>query len=48
MTKNIWFIDTGAPFNAIPPLSLGPAKGSSGPPPVLDVVDAILCRISRG
>ena len=48
MTNNIWFIDIGAPFNAILPLSLGPAKGSfGGLRSVLDVGDAILCRIQE-
>ena len=48
MTNNIWFIDIGAPFNAILPLSLGPSKGPfGGLRPVLDVGDAILCRIQE-
>ena len=48
MTNNIWFIDIGAPFNAILPLSLGPSKASfGGLRSVLDVGDAILCRIQE-
>jgi len=48
MTNNIWFVDIGAPFNAILPLSLGPAKGSfGGLRSVMDVGDAILCRIQE-
>ena len=41
-------MDIGAPFNAILPLSLGPAKGSfGGLRSVMDVGDAILCRIQE-
>jgi exosome complex component RRP4 len=29
-TNNIWFIDIGAPFNAILPMSLGPGKAAFG------------------
>ena len=29
-TSNIWFIDIGAPFNAIWPMSLGPSKAEFG------------------
>ena len=48
MTNNIWFLDIGAPFNAILPLSLGPAKGSfGGLRTVMDVGDTVLCRIQE-
>ncbi|MBT3642297.1 MAG: hypothetical protein HOD35_06070 [Euryarchaeota archaeon] len=47
-TNNIWFIDIGAPFNAILPMSLGPSKASFGSTrQVLDIGEAILCRIQE-
>ena len=48
MTNNIWFIDIGAPFNAILPMSLGPSKAEfGGIRKVLDIGDAILCRVQE-
>jgi exosome complex component RRP4 len=47
-TNNIWFIDIGAPFNAILPMSLGPSKASFGSTrKVLDIGEAILCRVQE-
>jgi len=47
-TNNIWFIDIGAPFNAILPMSLGPSKASFGSTRQgLDIGEAILCRIQE-
>ncbi len=47
-TSNIWFIDIGAPFNAILPMSLGPSKAEfGGIRKVLDIGDAILCRVQE-
>ena len=47
-TNNIWFIDIGAPFNAILPMSLGPSKASFGSTrQVLDIGEAILCRVQE-
>ena len=48
MRSNIWFIDIGAPFNAILPMSLGPSKAEfGGIRKVLDIGDAILCRVQE-
>tara|TARA_Y100000766_G_scaffold281357_1_gene292754 strand:- start:333 stop:998 length:666 start_codon:yes stop_codon:yes gene_type:complete len=47
-TNNIWFVDIGAPFNAILPMSLGPSKASFGSTrQVLDIGEAILCRVQE-
>jgi len=47
-TNNIWFIDIGAPFNSILPMSLGPSKASFGSTrQVLDIGEAILCRVQE-
>ena len=47
-TNNIWFIDIGAPFNAILPMSLGPGNTSfGGTRQVIDIGEAILCRIQE-
>ena len=47
-TNNIWFIDIGAPFNAILPMSLGTSKASFGSTrQVLDIGEAILCRVQE-
>jgi exosome complex component RRP4 len=47
-TSNIWFIDIGAPFNAILPMSLGPSKAEfGGIRKVLDIGDSILCRVQE-
>ncbi len=47
-TNNIWFIELGAPFNAILPMSLGPGKVDfGGTRSVMDVGDAVLCRIQE-
>lgn len=47
-TNNIWFVELGAPFNAILPMSLGPGKVEfGGTRSVLDIGDAILCRIQE-
>ena len=47
-TSNIWFVDIGAPFNAILPMSLGPAKAEfGGIRKVLDIGDAIICRVQE-
>ncbi len=47
-TNNIWFIDIGAPFNAILPMSLGPSKASFGSTrQVLDIGESILCRVQE-
>jgi exosome complex component RRP4 len=48
MTNNIWFIDIGASFNAILPMSLAPWKVEFGAVREhLDVGDAILCRVQE-
>lgn len=47
-TNNIWFVDIGAPFNAILPMSLGPAKMEfGGTRSVIDIGEAILCRVQE-
>ena len=47
-TNNIWFIELGAPFNAILPMSLGPGKVEfGGTRSVMDIGDAVLCRIQE-
>jgi exosome complex component RRP4 len=47
-TNNIWFIDIGAPFNAILPMSLGPSKASFGSTrQVIGIGEAILCRVQE-
>ncbi|MDP6905943.1 MAG: hypothetical protein QF440_00820 [Candidatus Thalassarchaeaceae archaeon] len=48
MTNNIWFLDIGASFNAILPMSLAPWKVEFGAVREhLDVGDAVLCRIQE-
>jgi len=47
-TNNLWFIELGAPFNAILPMSLGPGKVDfGGTRAVMDIGDAVLCRIQE-
>ena len=47
-TNNLWFVELGAPFNAILPMSLGPGKiDFGGTRSVMDVGDAIICRIQE-
>ena len=47
-TNNIWFIDIGAPFNAILPMSLGPGKAAfGGTRSILDIGEAVLCRVQE-
>ena len=47
-TNNIWFVDIGAPFNAILPMSLGPSKADfGGTRSVIDIGEAILCRVQE-
>ncbi len=47
-TNNIWFVELGAPFNAILPMSLGPGKVEfGGTRSVMDVGEAILCRVQE-
>jgi|TARA_B100000287_G_scaffold79778_1_gene72099 exosome complex component RRP4 len=47
-TNNIWFVDIGAPFNAILPMSLGPGKAEfGGTRSIMDVGDSILCRVQE-
>lgn len=47
-TNNIWFVDIGAPFNSILPMSLGPAKVEfGGTRKILDIGDSILCRVQE-
>ena len=47
-TNNIWFVDSGAPFNAILPMSLGPSKTDfGGTRSVIDIGEAILCRVQE-
>lgn len=47
-TNNLWFIELGAPFNAILPMSLGPGKiDFGGTRSVMDIGDAIICRIQE-
>ena len=47
-TNNLWFIELGAPFNAILPMSLGPGKVDfGGTRSVMDIGDAVLCRIQE-
>ena len=47
-TNNIWFIDIGAPFNAILPMSLGPGNASfGGTRQVMDIGEAVLCRVQE-
>jgi len=48
MTNNIWFLDIGASFNAILPMSLAPWKVEFGAVREhLNVGDAILCRVQE-
>jgi len=47
-TNNLWFIELGAPFNAILPMSLGPGKVDfGGTRSLMDIGDAVLCRIQE-
>lgn len=47
-TNNIWFVELGAPFNAILPMSLGPGKVEfGGTRSIMDVGDTILCRVQE-
>ena len=47
-TNNLWFVELGAPFNAILPMSLGPGKiDFGGTRSVMDIGDAIICRIQE-
>ncbi len=47
-TNNLWFVELGAPFNAILPMSLGPGKIEfGGTRSVMDIGDAIICRIQE-
>ncbi len=47
-TNNIWFVDIGAPFNAILPMSLGPSKAEfGGARSVIDIGEAIICRVQE-
>ncbi len=47
-TSNIWFIDIGAPFNAILPMSLGPGKAAfGGTRSLMDIGEAVLCRVQE-
>mgnify|MGYP001177515340 FL=1 len=47
-TNNIWFVELGAPFNAILPMSLGPGKVEfGGTRSVMDIGDSILCRVQE-
>ena len=47
-TNNIWFIDIGAPFNAILPMSLGPGKAAfGGTRSLMDIGEAVLCRVQE-
>ena len=47
-TNNIWFVELGAPFNAIFPMSLGPGKVEfGGTRSIMDVGDTILCRVQE-
>ena len=48
MRANIWFIDIGAPFNAILPMSLAPVKVDYGATrDAMDVGTTILCRVQE-
>ncbi len=48
MRANIWFIDLGAPFNAILPMSLAPMKVEYGATrDAMAVGTAILCRVQE-
>jgi exosome complex component RRP4 len=48
MTNNIWFVDIGAAFNAILPMSLAPWKVEFGAVRQhLGIGDAILCRVQE-
>ena len=48
MTNNIWFLDIGASFNAILPMSLAPWKVEFGAVREhLNVGEAVLCRIQE-
>jgi exosome complex component RRP4 len=48
MRANIWFIDIGAPFNAILPMSLAPGKVDFGATrDAMDVGTTILCRVQE-
>ena len=47
-TNNIWFVDIGAPFNSILPMSLGPSKVEfGGTRKILDIGDSIICRVQE-
>ncbi|MCH2268090.1 hypothetical protein [Candidatus Thalassarchaeum betae] len=47
-TNNIWFIDIGAPFNAILPMSLGPGKAAfGGTRSLMDIGEAVICRVQE-
>jgi len=47
-TNNIWFVELGAPFNAILPMSLGPGKVEfGGTRSIMDIGDTILCRVQE-
>ncbi len=47
-TNNLWFVELGAPFNAILPMSLGPGKIEfGGTRSVMDIGDAIICRVQE-
>jgi exosome complex component RRP4 len=48
MTNNIWFLDIGASFNAILPMSLAPWKVEFGAVREhLNVGEAVLCRVQE-
>ena len=48
MRANIWFIDLGAPFNAILPMSLAPMKVEFGATrDAMNVGTTILCRVQE-
>jgi len=48
MRANIWFIDLGAPFNAILPMSLAPVKVEFGATrDAMDVGTTVLCRVQE-
>ena len=48
MRANIWFIDLGAPFNAILPMSLAPMKVEFGATrDAMGVGTAVLCRVQE-
>jgi len=46
--NNLWFVDILGPFNALLPMSLGPAKADfGGTRQIIDVGETILCRIQE-